>query len=44
MGNHNEGEKTMEKKIDSEELITKSLEKKQELDSLVEKLPEKPDT
>ena len=37
-------EKTMEKKIDSEELITKSLEKKQELDSLVEKLPEKPDT
>ena len=37
-------ETSIEQNIDSEELITKSLEKKKELDKMVEKLPEKPDS
>jgi len=37
-------EPTGETKIDSDQLIKTSLEKKEELDKLVEKLPEKPDS
>jgi len=37
-------EPTGETRIDSDQLITTSLEKKEELDKLVEKLPEKPDS